>query len=72
MSNCKHKFTEWKHWKNEYPRMFQSLENEIKECKKCGIIIFKYKPEGSMNREHWKKEDIVYMDILHKELFGDE
>ncbi len=67
---CEHEFTEWKTWKNPFPRMFQSLENEIKECKKCGIIIFKYKPEGSMNRPEWNKETIEEMDDLHKERFN--
>ncbi len=48
--SCEHEFGEWKHWKNEMPTYFQSLENEIRECSKCKIIQFKYKPEGNEDR----------------------
>ena len=50
--NCKAKMNEWKHWKNEFPTYGSSLENEVRECPKCGVIQFKYKPEGNENRPH--------------------
>lgn len=41
---------EWKYWKNKVPTYFHSLENEIKKCDDCGVIVFKYKPEGNEER----------------------
>ena len=67
---CEHKWTGWKHWKNEFPSMFQSLENEIRECKKCGCIQFKYKPEGKENRPEWSKEQIEDMDSMIKVVYS--
>lgn len=56
----------WKHWKNPLPTYFQSLENEIRKCSNpdCGVIVFKYKPEGNENRPEWTEEDIERMDMI--------
>ena len=48
---CGKKFGVWKEWINPFPRMFQSIRNEIKECKDCGVIVFRYKPEGNEERD---------------------
>jgi len=62
--SCNHEFGEWIYWSNPYPTYFQSLNNEYKKCKKCGCIVFRYKPEGKEYRKEWTKKQREYIDLL--------
>jgi len=55
---CGKQIGKWEIWVNPFPTYGQSLKNEIRKCSHCGIIQFKYKPEGNENRPEWSKEDI--------------
>ena len=49
---CNHTWSEWRKWTNPCPTYGQSLHNEYKICMKCKALIFKYKPEGSLDRPY--------------------
>ena len=69
---CNGEFTEWKEWINKFPRYFQSIKNEIKECKNCGTVVFRYKPEGSEYRPEWTQEQRDDMDAMIDVVYNDK
>ena len=58
-----HRFGKWKKWTNPFPKCFQSITNEVRACS-CGVIQFRYKPEGNEYRPEWTKEQRESMDLI--------